>query len=71
MYEQRYMKQIELGNGHSVNLYGSSKKVSSEHLVNYFLCANHICLSARDFIKSSQKEQKKQERKKKKVCRTA
>jgi hypothetical protein len=30
------------------------KKVSSEYLVNC-LGTNHICLSARDFIKSSQK----------------
>jgi hypothetical protein len=37
MYEKRYMKQIELIKGHSANLYGSSKKVSSRHLVNYFV----------------------------------
>jgi hypothetical protein len=36
--ERRYMKQIELGRGHSANLYGRSKKVSSRHLVNCFMC---------------------------------
>jgi hypothetical protein len=33
-FEQRYLGQIKLGGGLSANLYGSSKKVCSGHLVN-------------------------------------
>jgi hypothetical protein len=32
------MKQIEFGRGHSASLDGPSKKVSSGHLVNSFVC---------------------------------
>jgi hypothetical protein len=32
------MKQSELGRRHSANLDGPSEKVSSGHLVNYFVC---------------------------------
>jgi hypothetical protein len=35
------------------------------------LCASHICLSAKDFMKSRQKEQKRTRKKKEKVCWTA
>jgi hypothetical protein len=35
MYEQMYMKQIELRRGHNANLDGPSKKVSFGHLVNF------------------------------------
>jgi hypothetical protein len=35
--EHRYIKQIELGRGHSANLYGPSKEVSSGRLVNCFV----------------------------------
>jgi hypothetical protein len=35
--EHRYIKKIELKRGHSANLYGPSKKVSSRHLVNYLV----------------------------------
>jgi hypothetical protein len=38
MYEQKYLKQIELRRGHNANLDGSSIKVSSGHLVNFFVC---------------------------------
>jgi hypothetical protein len=58
MNEPRYMKQIELGRGHSASLYGPSKKVSSGR--------GHI--SVGDFIKSRQKEQKRTRKKKEKVC---
>jgi hypothetical protein len=39
------------------------KKVSSGHLVN-FLSTNHICLSARNFMKLRQKEQREKQKKK-------
>jgi hypothetical protein len=38
MYEQRCIKQIDLQRGHNENLDGLSEKVSSEHLVNCFVC---------------------------------
>jgi hypothetical protein len=38
MYEQEYMKQIELRRGHNVNLDGPSEKVSFGYLVNCFVC---------------------------------
>jgi hypothetical protein len=63
--EQRYMKQIELGRGHNVNLYGPSKKVSSGHLVNCFVCSSYLskCQGLYEVKLKGGKENKKEEEK--------
>jgi hypothetical protein len=48
--EQKCLRQNELGRGLSANLDGSSKKYALD-TESIDLCANHVCLSARDSAK--------------------